>query len=53
MCGFGDIDARSGDCNLNVAEIPIDVRYDIEGTSLKNPVSHGLGVLGWADLKER
>ena len=33
------------DCNLNVAEIPIDVRYDIDGTSSKNPVSHGFGVL--------
>ncbi|CAD6492130.1 MAG: Undecaprenyl-phosphate 4-deoxy-4-formamido-L-arabinose transferase [Candidatus Argoarchaeum ethanivorans] len=33
------------DCNLNVVEIPIDVRYDIAGTSSKNPVSHGFGVL--------
>ena len=31
--------------NLNVVEIPISVRYDIEGTSSKNPVSHGFGVL--------
>ena len=30
---------------MNVVEIPIDVRYDIEGTSSKNPVSHGVGVL--------
>jgi hypothetical protein len=35
------------DCNLNlrVVEIPITVRYDISGTSSKNPVSHGFGVL--------
>ena len=33
------------DRNLNVVEIPIDVRYDIEDTSSQNPVSHGLGVL--------
>ncbi|CAD6493512.1 MAG: UDP-N-acetylglucosamine--dolichyl-phosphate N-acetylglucosaminyltransferase [Candidatus Argoarchaeum ethanivorans] len=33
-------------CNLNVVEIPIDVRYDTFGTSSKNPVSHGFGVLG-------
>ncbi len=33
------------DSNLNVVEIPIIVRYDIEGTSSKNPVSHGFGVL--------
>jgi dolichol-phosphate mannosyltransferase len=32
-------------CNLNVVEIPITVRYDIENTSSKNPVSHGFGVL--------
>jgi glycosyltransferase involved in cell wall biosynthesis len=33
--------------DLKVAEIPITVRYDIGGTSSKNPVSHGVGVLGW------
>jgi len=31
------------DCNLNVVEIPIDVRYGIDGTSSKNPVSQGFG----------
>ena len=30
-----------------MAEIPIDVRYDTFGTSPKNPVSHGFGVLSW------
>ena len=29
--------------NLNVVEIPINVKYDIGGTSSKNPVSHGFG----------
>ena len=33
--------------DLKVVEIPITVRYDIGGTSSKNPVSHGVGVLGW------
>ena len=33
-------------CNLKVVEIPITVRYDISGTSSKNPVSHGFGVQG-------
>ena len=33
------------DYNLKVVEIPIAVRYDIENTSSKNPVSHGVGVL--------
>jgi hypothetical protein len=28
-----------------VVEIPVDMRYDIAGTSSKNPVSHGFGVL--------
>jgi dolichol-phosphate mannosyltransferase len=31
--------------NLKLVEIPITVRYDIENTSSKNPVSHGVGVL--------
>jgi len=35
------------DCNLKLVEIPITVRYNISGTSSKNPVSHGVGVLGW------
>ena len=30
-----------------MVEIPITERYDIGGTSSKNPVSHGFGVLGW------
>ena len=30
--------------NLNVVEIPIDVRYGIEGTSSKNPWRHGMGL---------
>jgi len=33
------------DHRLNVAEVPIQVRYDIEGTSSENPVSHGIEVL--------
>jgi glycosyltransferase involved in cell wall biosynthesis len=31
--------------NLKVGEVPIVVRYDLEGTSSQGPVSHGLGVL--------
>ena len=45
MGAGSEILTQVGDCNLNVVEIPIDVRYDIEGTSSKNPVSHGVGVL--------
>jgi hypothetical protein len=35
------------DHNLKMVEIPITVRYDIGGTSSKNPGRHGFGVLGW------
>jgi len=32
--------------NLNVVEIPINVRYDVGGTLAKNSWRHGFGVLG-------
>ena len=35
------------DYDLNVVEVPITARYDIDNTSTKKPVSHGFGVLGW------
>jgi glycosyltransferase involved in cell wall biosynthesis len=31
--------------NLKIAEMPIDVRYDIEDTSTQNPLSHGILVI--------
>jgi len=33
------------DHDLDVVEIPITARYDIENTSSKHPVAHGVGVL--------
>ncbi len=33
------------DHDLNVVEIPITTRYDIENISTMNPVLHGVGVL--------
>ncbi len=33
------------DHDLEVAEIPITARYDIDNISTKNPVAHGIGVL--------
>jgi hypothetical protein len=39
---FGDPDPDH-DHRLKVAEVPIKVRYDIEGTRARNPVSHGVG----------
>jgi hypothetical protein len=45
MGAGSEILTQAKDCNLKVVEIPINVRYDISGTSSKNPVSHGFGVL--------
>jgi glycosyltransferase involved in cell wall biosynthesis len=47
MSAGSEILTQVNDHDLKVVEIPIDVRYDIDGTSSKNPVSHGFGVLGW------
>jgi hypothetical protein len=45
MSAGSEILIQAGDHHLQVAEVPIRVRYDIEGTSSENPVSHGIGVL--------
>ena len=47
ICAGSEILTQSKNYNLKLVEIPITVRYDIRGTSSKNPVSHGFGVLGW------
>jgi glycosyltransferase involved in cell wall biosynthesis len=44
MSAGSEILIQAGDHHLQVAEVPIHVRYDIEGTSSENPVSHGVGV---------
>ncbi len=36
---------RSDSLDLRIKEVPVSVRYDLDGSS-KNPVSHGLGVIG-------
>ena len=36
--------ADAADNSLKILEVPITVRYDVDG-STKNPVSHGVGVL--------
>jgi len=46
MGAGSEILTQSKNYNLKLVEIPIAVRYDIGGTSSKNPVSHGVGVLG-------
>ncbi len=45
MCAGSEILTQAKDHDLDVVEIPITARYDIDGGSTKNPVSHGVGVL--------
>lgn len=45
--GFGiesEMLADAASKNLKIVEVPITVRYDVDGSS-KNPISHGVGVL--------
>ena len=45
--GFGiesEMLADAAEANLIITEVPITVRYDVDG-STKNPVTHGVGVL--------
>ena len=46
MGAGSEILTQSKNYNLKLVEIPITVRYDISGTSSKNPWRHGFGVLG-------
>ena len=46
--GFGiesEMLADASENNLKIVEVPITVRYDVENSSTKGPVSHGVGVL--------
>ena len=45
VCAGSEILTQAKDHDLDVVEIPITARYDIENISTKNPVSHGVGVL--------
>lgn len=45
MSAGSEILIQISDHNLRIAEVPINVRYDIEDTSSENPVKHGLSVL--------
>jgi glycosyltransferase involved in cell wall biosynthesis len=45
MSAGSEILIQISDHQLKVAEVPIAVRYDIEGTSSQHPVTHGVGVL--------
>ena len=46
--GFGiesEMIADAAENNLRIIEVPITVRYDVENSSTKGPVTHGVGVL--------
>lgn len=46
--GFGiesEMLADAAQNNLKILEVPITVRYDVENSSTKGPVTHGVGVL--------
>ncbi|HEY3273781.1 MAG TPA: glycosyltransferase family 2 protein [Methanocella sp.] len=45
MGAGSEILIEAADQNLKISEVPIKVRYDLKGTSSKNPVAHGLSVL--------
>jgi len=45
ICAGSEILTQVKDHDLDVVEIPITARYDIENISTKNPVAHGIGVL--------
>jgi glycosyltransferase involved in cell wall biosynthesis len=41
-----DMINRAVDSNLRIIEVPITVRYDVPNPHKKNPLTHGMGVLG-------
>ena len=46
--GFGiesEMIADAAENNLKILEVPITVKYDVENSSTKGPVTHGVGVL--------
>lgn len=46
--GFGiesEMIADAAENNLRILEVPITVKYDVENSSTKGPVTHGVGVL--------
>ena len=45
ICAGSEILTQVKDHDLEVVEIPITARYDIDNISQKNPVAHGVGVL--------
>jgi hypothetical protein len=45
MSAGSEILIQIAEKNLKIAELPINVRYDIEGTSSQNPLAHGVMVI--------
>lgn len=46
MAAGSEILIQAANNKLQISEVPITVRYDIENTSSENPVRHGFSVLG-------
>jgi hypothetical protein len=45
MGAGSEILIEAADHDLKISEVPIKVRYDLKGTSSKNPIAHGISVL--------
>lgn len=45
MAAGSEILIQAAEKKLNISEIPVSIRYDIEDTSSKNPIAHGFSVL--------
>ena len=45
MSAGSEILISAGDNGLKIVEVPIKVRYDIDGTSSQNPLYHGISVI--------
>jgi glycosyltransferase involved in cell wall biosynthesis len=45
MGAGSEILIEAADQNLKISEVPIKVRYDLKGTSSKNPIAHGFSVM--------
>jgi glycosyltransferase involved in cell wall biosynthesis len=45
MGAGSEILIKAAENNLRITEVPIKVRYDLKGTSSKNPIAHGVSVL--------
>lgn len=56
MGAGSEILIEAADHDLKISEVPIKVRYDLKGTSSKNPIAHGFSVMnsivGFVSMKK-